>query len=108
MSNVIFQSWLFVYLFLFAIGPLFVWKSRSLVEKISARNPDWITADTPGSSGFPGPQMRSWLRIMSGKYAGLDQDLQGSCRVFRVWSIVYLVCLFAALAGAAYFIFFEG
>src|SRR5579859_8436 len=101
MSELVFRTWLLAFLFLAAVGPLFIWKSRRLMEKVAATNPDWASA-------FPGRRMKSWLRIMTGEYAGLDQNLQRSCRALRTWCIVYLICLFTALAGAIFFIFFEG
>lgn len=108
MDELIFRIWLFAFLFLAAIGPLVMWRSRSLIEKISARNPGWVTADASDTFAYISQQMRSWSRIMTGDYAGLDQDLQGSCRTLRVGSSVYLVCLFTALGGQMYYILSGG
>lgn len=104
MDELTFRVWLFSFLFLTAIGPLVIWRSRLLMEKIAARSPAWLPPDTSGAFTFPRQQMNGWLKIMGGRYAELDQDLRSSCKALRIGSAVYLVCLSIALAGQIYII----
>ena len=108
MDKLIFQTWLVAFVFLFVTGPFVIWRSQKLVKKVSARVPDWVTTDRSDFFIFLGPQANGWYKILTGKYADLDRDLRASCRVFRVWFILYLVSFFVALAGQIYFIFSGG
>ena len=108
MGDKIYAIWLIALAILFIVGPIVVFTSKRLFNKIHERNPNWVPVQAGRVFVLFNNQGYYWLKIFAGKYDDLDSDLRKSCRTFRFLSIVYFICLAIGMAGQIYFIINTG